>query len=60
MQATDHYLGTLGSRVVLIDGPDAVRATVAASWLLQLGLHEVYVYAADPAQLRIPGLPAGP
>ncbi len=55
VQATDQYLGTLRARVVLIDGPDAVRATVAASWLLQLGLHEVYVHAADPAQLNVTG-----
>jgi rhodanese-related sulfurtransferase len=60
VQATDAYIGTRGARVVLIDGQDAVRATVAASWLLQLGLPEVYVYGAEAAELRVTGPEPGP
>ncbi len=42
VQATDSYVGTLRSRIVLVDGED-VRAPVTASWLIQLGWPEVYV-----------------
>jgi rhodanese-related sulfurtransferase len=42
VQATDGYLGTRGGRVVLIDD-DGVRATMTASWLLQMGWRETYV-----------------
>lgn len=42
-QATDEYIVTLGSRIVLIDGGEAVRAPMTASWLLQMGLSEVHV-----------------
>jgi rhodanese-related sulfurtransferase len=42
VQATDRYVGTLRARLVLVDD-DGVRATMAASWLAQLGLHEVVV-----------------
>ena len=43
VQATDSYIGTLKSRVVLADA-DGVRAILTASWLKQLGWDEVYVY----------------
>jgi rhodanese-related sulfurtransferase/predicted metal-dependent enzyme (double-stranded beta helix superfamily) len=43
VQATDSYVGTLKSRVVLADA-DGVRAVLTASWLKQLGWDEVYVY----------------
>ena len=36
------YVGAHNSRVVLIDN-DQVRATVAASWIIQIGWAEVYV-----------------
>lgn len=36
------YVGTHNSRVVLIDN-DQVRATVAASWIVQIGWAEVFV-----------------
>lgn len=36
VQATDQWLGTLGSRVVLVDS-DGVRAIATAQWLLQMG-----------------------
>jgi rhodanese-related sulfurtransferase len=42
VQATDAHLGTRGARVVLIDD-DGVRATMTASWLLQMGWRETYV-----------------
>jgi rhodanese-related sulfurtransferase len=42
VQATDRYVATLRSRVVLVDD-DGVRATMTASWLNQLGLHEAVV-----------------
>ena len=37
VQATDEYIGVLGSRVVLVDDKSLVRATMTASWLAQLG-----------------------
>lgn len=42
VQATDSYLGTRGARVVLVDD-DGVRATMTASWLLQMGWRDTYV-----------------
>ncbi len=42
VQATDSWLGTHGARVVLVDD-DGVRATMTASWLLQLGRWAVHV-----------------
>lgn len=42
VQATDEYIGTRNARVVLIDN-DAVRATITASWLAQMGWEEVAV-----------------
>jgi rhodanese-related sulfurtransferase len=42
VQETNAYIGALGSRIALIDG-DGVRATMTASWLIQLGWREVVV-----------------
>ena len=42
VQETDAYVGTRGSRVVLIDD-SAVRATMTASWLIQMGWPDVAV-----------------
>ena len=42
VQATDEYIGVLGARVVLIDD-NGVRATMTASWLIQMGWREVAV-----------------
>ncbi|NQW66711.1 MAG: rhodanese-related sulfurtransferase [Burkholderiales bacterium] len=36
MQETDHFIGVRGARVVLYDD-DGVRASMAASWLAQMG-----------------------
>ncbi len=42
VQATDHYVGTLGARLVLVDDAE-VRAVMTASWLRQMGWQHVYV-----------------
>jgi len=42
VQATDTYAATRNARIVLIDN-DGVRATMTASWLVQMGWPEVYV-----------------
>jgi len=42
VQGTDRYVATLRATVVLIDD-NAVRATMTASWLNQLGLHQAVV-----------------
>lgn len=42
VQATDRYVGVRGARLVLVDD-DGVRATMTASWLLQLGWPDVAV-----------------
>ncbi|MEO7403304.1 MAG: rhodanese-like domain-containing protein, partial [Burkholderiales bacterium] len=43
VQATDTFVGTRNARLVLIDS-DGVRATMTASWLVQLGWPEVVVW----------------
>ncbi|WP_069264024.1 rhodanese-like domain-containing protein [Paraburkholderia nodosa] len=48
VQATDEYVGTLHSRVVLADD-DGVRARMTASWLVQLGYLQVFVLTGDDA-----------
>jgi rhodanese-related sulfurtransferase len=63
VQATDRYVGVREARIVLLDDPDLVRATITASWLLQLGLDDVFVYPASetdrtefgPAEKRVLG-----
>ncbi len=42
IQAADGYMATRGARVVLVDD-NGVRATLTASWLIQMGWREVYV-----------------
>jgi rhodanese-related sulfurtransferase/predicted metal-dependent enzyme (double-stranded beta helix superfamily) len=42
VQATDTYAAVRNARIVLADA-DGVRATMTASWLLQMGWPEVYV-----------------
>jgi len=44
VQATDEYVGTRHSRIVLADW-DGVRALTTGAWLAQLGGHEVFVFA---------------
>jgi rhodanese-related sulfurtransferase len=43
VQGTERWLGVLGSRVVLLDNEDCVRATMTASWLNQMGWNEIAV-----------------
>ena len=42
MQGTDEQVGTLRSRIVLVDN-DGVRATMTASWLVQMGWRDAVV-----------------
>jgi len=42
VQATDEYVGVRHARLVLVD-PERVRAIMTASWLNQMGWHDVYV-----------------
>lgn len=42
IQTTDLYVGTRNARIVLVDS-DGVRATMTASWLIQMGYEDVYV-----------------
>ena len=42
VQATDRYVGTANARIVLIDDT-GVRATMTASWLIQMGWTDVYI-----------------
>jgi rhodanese-related sulfurtransferase len=44
VQATDHYVGTLGARIVLVDDAE-VRAAMTGSWLRQMGWKDVFVLA---------------
>jgi rhodanese-related sulfurtransferase len=56
VQATDHYIGTLGARIVLVDDA-AVRALMTASWLRQMGWQDVFVLVEAGSEA---GLPAAP
>jgi rhodanese-related sulfurtransferase/predicted metal-dependent enzyme (double-stranded beta helix superfamily) len=52
VQATDSYCAVHGARIALVDD-HGVRATLTASWLLQMGWPEVYVVeGALAAQLE--------
>ena len=42
VQATDRYVATLRSKIVLVDD-NTVRAVMTASWINQLGLHDAVV-----------------
>lgn len=42
VQATDEYVGVRNARLVLADN-EGVRATMTASWLIQMGWKEVFV-----------------
>jgi len=56
VQATDHYIGTLGARIVLVDDAE-VRAAMTASWLRQMGWKDVFVLAEAGTE---PGWPVAP
>jgi rhodanese-related sulfurtransferase len=49
VQETDVYLGVWSARAVLIDD-DGVRATLTASWLIQMGWTNIAIMTVDPAQ----------
>lgn len=70
IQATDHWIGVRGSRIVLIDGGEMIRAPVVAGWLQQLG-YEAWVLEGGvrsglaagvpvdkPHLPELPGIPA--
>ncbi|MEE8396943.1 MAG: rhodanese-like domain-containing protein [bacterium] len=59
VQATDHYIATRGARVVLVDDC-GVRATITASWLIQLGWEEVFVLRDALAGVELTGGNAPP
>jgi rhodanese-related sulfurtransferase len=44
VQAVDSWIGTRNARIVLTDNPDGVRATLTASWLIQIGWGEVTTF----------------
>ncbi len=48
VQETDYHLATWGARVVLLDD-NGVRASMTASWLKQMGWHDVAVLVATEA-----------
>ena len=48
VQATDEYVGVRGARLVLVDD-DGVRATMTASWLMQMGWDDVHVLIGGSA-----------
>ena len=50
VQATDEYVGVRNARLVLVDDT-GVRATLTASWLIQMGWSEVYVLDVGVDQL---------
>jgi len=43
VQSTDAYVATRNARIVLVDS-DGVRATMTASWLVQMGWRDVHVW----------------
>lgn len=63
VQATDRYVGTLGARIVCVDD-NGVRATMTASWLVQLGWDAVVLApgALDMSESgpHIPAMPDVP
>ena len=48
VQATDEYIGVRNARLVLVDDTE-VRATMTASWLMQMGWRDVCVLAGGLA-----------
>jgi rhodanese-related sulfurtransferase len=57
VQGVDEWVATRHARIVLIDGEDGVRATITASWLIQIGWGEVAIHTAGLTQ---DALVAGP
>ena len=60
VQATDRHVGTLRSRIVLTDD-DGVRATMTASWLVQMGWRDAVVLEGGTRGHALDtGMPAPP
>ena len=60
VQTTDEQVGTLRSRIVLVDD-DGVRATMTASWLVQMGWRDAAVLAGGiEGHALEAGMPAPP
>ena len=64
VQATDTYAAVRNARIVLIDD-DGIRATMTASWLIQMGWPAVYTIDCAPAfagavETSRPGAPQAP
>jgi rhodanese-related sulfurtransferase len=53
VQATDEYVGVRRARLVLIDN-DGVRATMTASWLVQMGWRDVFILSDASASFQVP------
>ena len=51
VQETDHFIGVRGARVVLYDD-DGVRASMAASWLAQMGWEVAVMKDLQPQNLQ--------
>ena len=56
VQATDQYVGTLNSRIVLVDDLE-VRALMTGSWLRQMGWEDVFALAASGTETGWPAPP---
>lgn len=56
VQATDQYVGTLHSRIVLVDDLE-VRALMTGSWLRQMGWKDVFVLVASGSEAGWPAAP---
>ena len=60
VQGTDEQVGTLRSRIVLVDD-DGVRATMTASWLVQMGWRDAVVLEGGiEGHALETGMPAAP
>ena len=60
VQATDRHAGTLRSRIVLTDD-DGIRATMTASWLVQMGWRDAVVLEGGiEGHALATGMPAPP
>jgi len=60
VQGVDRWVGTRNARVVLVDDEDGVRAAITASWLIQIGWGEVFVYTAGLSGAQLETGPAHP
>jgi rhodanese-related sulfurtransferase len=49
VQATDEYIGARNARIVLVDN-DGVRASMTASWLIQMGQKDVRILKMDSSK----------